>query len=116
MPYINYDENGKITGQFACPQCENQIYTDLFIDDTDKFKVVDGKIADISQTSEYLAGQEAEQKERLKAELQKQMEELDIKRIRAIAEPQLKDEVTGQTWLEYYTEQIQGLRAQIAEL
>lgn len=46
-------------------------------------------------------------------ELTKQIRDLDIKRIRAIAEPQLKDAESGQTWLEYYTEQIMALRAQL---
>ena len=49
-----------------------------------------------------------------KNELQKQVDELDIKRIRAIAEPSPKDENT--TWLEFYTSQIQDLRKQITEL
>lgn len=49
-----------------------------------------------------------------KPELQAQIDEIDKKRIRAIAEPALKD--GGKTWLEYYTEQIQELRAQILEL
>lgn len=49
-----------------------------------------------------------------KVELQKQVDELDIKRIRAIAEPSQKDENT--TWLEFYNSQIQDLRNQISEL
>lgn len=59
MPYINYDESGKITGQFACKQYDGQIYTNLIINDIDKFKVVDGDIIDISQTQEYIAEQKA---------------------------------------------------------
>ena len=31
MPYIDYDENGKIIGQFACQQYEEQLYTNLNI-------------------------------------------------------------------------------------
>ena len=41
--------------------------------------------------------------------------ELELKRVRAMAEPSVKDETTGQTWLEYYTLQIQDLRAQLIE-
>jgi len=48
--------------------------------------------------------------------LQAQIDELDKKRIRAGFEPTLKDETSGQTWLEYYTLQIQDLRDQIAAL
>lgn len=46
--------------------------------------------------------------------LLKQIDELDIKRIRAIAEPAQK--TSTQSWLEYYTEQIQELRQQIQDL
>ena len=43
-----------------------------------------------------------------------QLEELDKKRIRAIAEPSLKDENT--TWLEYYNSQITELRKELTEI
>lgn len=46
---------------------------------------------------------------------QLQIEDLDKKRIRAGFEPSVKDETTGQTWLEYYTLQIQNIRTQIGE-
>lgn len=59
---------------------------------------------------------EQKQNESTKAELQAQINELDLKRIRAIAEPSLKDTESGQTWLEYYTEQIVVLRSQISNL
>ena len=49
-------------------------------------------------------------------ELTRQIKDLDVKRIRAIAEPSLRDGASGQTWLEYYTEQIQELRVQISAL
>lgn len=45
-----------------------------------------------------------------------QIKELDEKRIRALAEPSLKDAESGQTWLEYYTSQVISIRAEIAEL
>jgi len=51
-----------------------------------------------------------------KQELQSQIDLFDMKSVRALREGGIKDEVTGQTWVEYYTEQIQGLRAQIAAL
>lgn len=43
-----------------------------------------------------------------------QLDELDKKRIRAVAEPALKDE--EQTWLEYYNSQIIELRKELAEI
>jgi len=49
-------------------------------------------------------------------ELNERIKELDLKRIRAICEPSIKDEETGETWLQYYNTQIQELRTQIQEL
>ena len=48
------------------------------------------------------------------SEILSELEELDKKRIRAIAEPSMKDE--EQTWLEYYNLQISGLRGELAEI
>lgn len=48
--------------------------------------------------------------------IQSQIDDLDKKRIRAGFEPSVKDETTGQTWLDYYTSQILDLRAQIVTL
>ena len=47
-------------------------------------------------------------------EIQAELDELDRKRIRAIAEPSLKDENT--TWLEYYNSQISELRNDYTQL
>ncbi len=49
-----------------------------------------------------------------KQEIQDELEELDKKRIRALAEPALKNEET--TWLEYYNNQIILLRKEFSEL
>jgi len=79
----------------------------------DKFRYINGEIADISETPEYITAQTLKTNATLKANLQTQIDEFDKKRIRAIAEPALKDEESGQTWLEFYTIQIQDLRNQI---
>lgn len=47
-------------------------------------------------------------------EILSQLDELDKKRIRAIAEPSLKDE--NITWLEYYNSQVTELRKELAEI
>lgn len=47
-------------------------------------------------------------------EIRQELELLDQKRIRAIAEPSLKDENT--TWLEYYNAEISKLRRELAEI
>lgn len=49
-----------------------------------------------------------------KKEIQTQLDELDKKRIRALAEPSLKDEET--TWLEYYNSQITTLRNELTAI
>ncbi len=46
--------------------------------------------------------------------IKSKLKELDLKRVRAICEPSLKNQ--NQSWLEYYNEQIQELRRQLEEL
>ncbi len=46
------------------------------------------------------------------AEIQNELEEIDKKRIRALAEPSLKDENT--TWLEYYNQKVIQLREELS--
>lgn len=84
--------------------------------DPEKYEVVDGKLVDISETQEYKAKIAQREKELKIADLTSQIEALDKKRVRAIAEPALKDAQAGQTWLEYYTQQILALRAEIEAL
>lgn len=82
----------------------------------EKYEVLDGILTDISDTQGYKDKIAQREKEITLSDLKSQIEELDKQRIRAIAEPSLKDLQSGQTWLEYYTGQIQTLRTQIAEL
>ena len=49
-------------------------------------------------------------------ELLEQIKTLDEKRIRAVCEPSVKDEITGQTWLDYYNSQINDLRQKLSEV
>lgn len=44
------------------------------------------------------------------------IQDLDFKRIRALCEPSIKDEETGETWLDYYNTQISDLRNQLQTL
>ncbi|MEI8128291.1 MAG: hypothetical protein WCG95_01610 [bacterium] len=84
--------------------------------DPEKYSVLEGILTDISDTQEYKDKIAQWEKEITLANLKSQIEELDKQRVRAIAEPALKDSQSGQTWLEYYTSQIQALRVQIAQL
>lgn len=65
-------------------------------------------------TDEYQKEQAQIQKEEYINEIKNQIFELDIKRIRAAAEPEIRED--GKSWLEYYTEQIIVLREKLKEL
>ncbi len=80
------------------------------------FDLSTGFVVDITDTQEYKEKIRQEENQAKKATLQLQIDELDKRRIRAICEPEVKDEETGQTWLEYYTQQIQELREEIINL
>lgn len=81
----------------------------------EKYRYINGEIVDISETQEYKDKITQTENQAKKANLQIQIEDLDKKRIRAICEPEIKDEESGQSWLEYYNLQVQELRNQIAE-
>lgn len=83
---------------------------------TDKWDIVNNKFTDITDTDAYNTEITARENSIKKEELKAQIIELDQKRIRALAEPEIKDESTGQTWLTYYTEQIIALRTELYSL
>lgn len=80
------------------------------------FDLSTGFVVDITDTNEYKEKIRLEEIKSQKEALQIQIDEIDKRRIRAICEPEVKDEETGQTWLEYYTQQIQELRKEISNL
>lgn len=80
----------------------------------ENFEIQNKALVDISNTETYLAAKTEKENAARKFEIQTQIDELDKKRIRAIAEPALKDPQNDQTWLEYYTQQIQALRVEMA--
>ncbi len=53
-------------------------------------------------------------KENTKFQIEKQLEELDKKRIRAVCEPSMKTET--QSWLDFYNEEIKQLRNSLAHI
>ncbi|HNW25234.1 MAG TPA: hypothetical protein PLG15_05080 [Candidatus Gastranaerophilaceae bacterium] len=114
--YVEIEENKLLSW------CENPYLDYVYVDidyatfEPEKYRVIDGILTDISHTQEYAQARIQEQREADIENLKTQIEEFDIKRIRAIAEPEVKDETTEQTWLEYYTQQIIDLRQQLAEL
>lgn len=102
--------------------CEKPYLDYVYVDidystfDPEKFSVIDGVLTDISDTSDYKTKIAQKEKAAKTIELTSQIEELDKKRVRAIAEPSLKDDASGQTWLEFYTQQVVSLREQLAGL
>lgn len=88
-------------------------YTDF---SPEEYLIKNGELIDMSDTDYYK--DEIQEQAILKAKeiLKEQLRELDLKRIRSVCEPMLKDQENGQTWMEYYTEQIKDLRRQIAAL
>lgn len=76
--------------------------------DTNQWDIINGEFVGEPNIEKYKANK------KLKQELQTELNNLDLKRIRAIAEPSDKEE--GLTWLEYYTDEITNLRNQIQEL
>lgn len=81
--------------------------------DPSEYTFTDNKWVKLSET-EKQANQLTIQNEIRKNEILTELEELDIKRIRALAEPSLKDEET--TWLEYYNSQITALRSELTQI
>lgn len=88
----------------------------LLLLDEGKAIIKDNQVEDISDTNEYKIKLAEIEKDKQKAELLKQINEFDIKRIRAGFEPSVKDGITGETYLEYYTNQILLLREQLQSL
>lgn len=66
------------------------------------------KLVALGYTTEEIAQQNEIKR---KNEIQKQLEELDKKRIRAVCEPSMKTET--QSWLDYYNSEIKNLRLQL---
>lgn len=114
---IYFDENKKAYSfEISNPIATIDDATWMNYATTDKWDIINGVFSDITETDEYKAKVEEAEKIAQKADLQSQINAIDTKRIRAIAEPAIKDSESGQTWLEYYTEQIQTLREQISSL
>jgi hypothetical protein len=112
-PIISDFSNDLLIYELEIKELENETVKTF---NQSKYENQNGQLADISDTQEYKDKIAQEQKEIQKAELQSQIDELDKKRIRAVCEMEIKDEASGQTWLEFYTEQIHGLRRQIISL
>lgn len=117
----NFDNAVEITDEYWLELLEMQAAGKIIIPyEGNVTAVYETEYAQENGIWEKLSKEEAEakqlniQNEHRKQEILSELNELDSKRIRALAEPSLKDEST--TWLEYYNAEISKLRKQIAEL
>lgn len=120
MKYI-YVENGLLNGVGEVRQIDNdvinleiseEIYRN-YISEPFRYIYSDDKLIENPQYAEL---KQKNLNQERKSEIQRQIDELDKKRIRAICEDEIKDEKTGETWLEYYNGQIFQLRSEIQSL
>lgn len=107
------DYVGKIKSGFQ--NISEELAQDILIN-SEKYKVLDNKFVDISDTEEYAQYLKRKEIELRKSEIEQKLLELDSKRIRAICEPSIKDETTGETWLDYYNSEVERLRTELKEL
>ncbi|MCD8024159.1 MAG: hypothetical protein LUE64_01345 [Candidatus Gastranaerophilales bacterium] len=82
----------------------------------EKYKNIGGNFSDISNTDEYRQFLKEKETEARKTKIEQELSELDIKRIRAICESSIKDEFTGETWLDFYNKQVANLREELNKL
>ena len=119
--YIFVEKDGSLNG---CGQCEQltqgvinvEVSEDVFnsfIEDNLRYVYSDGKI--IPNPNYENEKQVFFINERIGA-IYKELEVLDTKRIRAVCEDEIKDEKTGETWLDYYNSQIYDLRVELSSL
>lgn len=119
--YYIFVENNEING---CGQCEclneeiqnieipESVYYD-FIEEPLKYKYEDGQIV---ENPEFQSLKHKEEISKQILEIQEKLDILDAKRIRAVCEDEIRDEKTGETWLDYYNSQIYDLRIELKSL
>jgi hypothetical protein len=121
MKYYIFIENGKINGCGQAERLDDNVINcevskdvfDSFIEDNLRYVYSAGKI--ISNPNYENEKQVVFIKERIE-EIYKELDSLDTKRIRAVCEDEIKDEKTGETWLDFYNSQVYDLRVELASL
>ncbi|MBQ8460467.1 hypothetical protein IJ541_10255 [bacterium] len=114
-------ENGEINGAGEVQELTNgvlnievsdEIYQ-TYISEPLKYAYIDSKIV---ENPNY---EDLKQQQIINSridEINLKLEEYDKKRIRAVCEDEIKDEKTGETWLDYYNEKIYDLRIELKSL
>lgn len=120
MKYI-FVENGKLNGCGECLQLTDGVQNievsdnlyNAFAQDSDKYIYSDGEIV---ENPEYEILRQKKVMQQRMDEIKSELEDLDTKRIRAVCEDEIKNERTGETWLDYYNSQIYDLRVEYKSL
>jgi hypothetical protein len=121
MTYYIFIEDGKINGAGQCEQLTKGILSyevseevfNNYHENFNKYVFSEGKII---ENPNYEAEKEQQQKQARMEEIYEELDALDIKRVRAICENEVKDTQSGETWLEYYNNQVTALREELQNL
>lgn len=121
MKYLLYVENNEITGAGCVEQLGENIKNievskdvyDNFVQDKLLYVFRDEKI--IENPDYEIERQKCSIRQRI-TNLEQELKDLDLKRIRAVCEDEIKDEKTNQTWLDYYNAKIYDLRVELNSL
>ena len=120
MNYM-YIEDKKIIGCGKFPvlneevnniEVSPEIYSQ-YLNDTDKYIWDNGTITENPEFDKI------KNRKRINAEIEEINEKLsilDLKRIRAVCEDEIRNEKTGETWLDFYNSQIYELRIRLKSL
>ena len=114
-------QDGKINGCGEAVQLTEGVQTievseyvyNEFIQEPLLYIYSDGQIV---ENSNYENEKQKEFIEKRLEEISNELNLLDIKRIRALCEDEIKTERTGETWLDYYNSQIYDLRVEYKSL
>lgn len=87
-----------------------------FVNAPENYYVYDEATDEIIKNPNFENEIEQKEKENVLKALERELEELDKKRIRAICEPSIKNEETQETWLDFYNSQVVEVRNKIIEL
>ncbi len=93
----------------AFKKITEEIAEDLRIN-PDKYKKIKNSLVDISNTEEYAELLHSKEVAIRKIEIERELLDLDSKRVRAMCEPSVRNEESGETWLDYYNKQVALLR------
>lgn len=119
--YYIYKENNEITGSGQAKMISDgvvniEITKEIFDDfSTDSRKYI-LQNDNIVPNPDYAEIKRKDNIQNQIIELTDKLEILDKKRIRAVCEDEIKDEKTGETWLDFYNAQVYDLRIELKSL